>query len=72
MARAYGARNGCPQHILRFGILDFYRRVASFQAELRASLAAWSDAKPGNKFADGSRAPLHLPVLLPHYREFLL
>jgi hypothetical protein len=51
--------------------LDFYRRVASFQAGLRAGFAGSSDAKSSHKFADGSRAPLSLPVLLPHYRGFL-
>ena len=51
--------------------LDFYKQVASLQAELRANFAVSSDAKPGRRFADGSRAPLNLTLLLPHYRGFL-
>jgi formate dehydrogenase accessory protein FdhE len=51
--------------------LDFYRQVASIQAELRASFTASRDAKLSQKFADGSRTLLNLTLLLPHHRGFL-
>jgi len=70
-ARIRRAERLSATHPFASEFLDFYRRVASFQAELRASFAASSDAKSGQKFADGSRAPLNLTVLLPHYRDFL-
>jgi len=70
-ARIRRAERLSAAHPFASEFLDFYRRVASFQAELRASFAASSGAKSGQKFADGSRAPLNLPVLLPHYLRFL-
>ena len=70
-ARIRRAERLSATHPFASEFLDFYKRVASFQAELRASFAASSDAKSGQKFADGSRAPLNLTVLLPHYPGFL-
>jgi formate dehydrogenase accessory protein FdhE len=51
--------------------LDFYSQVASFQKMLRASFATASAVTSRRVFADGSRGPLDLTVLLPHYRSFL-
>ena len=70
-ARILRAERLSAAHPFASEFLDFYRRVASFQTELRASFAASSDAKSGHKFADGSRAALNLTVLLPRYPGFL-
>jgi formate dehydrogenase accessory protein FdhE len=70
-ARIRRAERLSAAHPFASEFLDFYRRVASFQAQLRANFAVSSGAKSNHKFADGSRAPLNLTVLLPHYRGFL-
>ena len=70
-ARIRRAERLSAAHPFASEFLDFYRRVASFQAELRASFAASNGANSSHNFADGSRAPLNLTVLLPHYRGFL-
>ena len=70
-ARIRRAERLSATHPFASEFLDFYKEIASFQKVLRAGFAASSDAKSSHKFADGSRAPLNLPVLLPHYRDFL-
>lgn len=70
-ARVRRAERLSAAHPFASEFLDFYKQVVSFQKVLRASFAAASDAKSSRVFADGSRDPLDLTVLLPHYRGFL-
>jgi formate dehydrogenase accessory protein FdhE len=70
-ARIRRAERLSAAHPFASEFLDFYHQVASFQKVLRASFAAASDVRSRRAFAAGSRDPLDLTVLLPHYRGFL-
>jgi len=51
--------------------LDFFRHVASFQKNLRANMASSGSVKSSGFSAPGTRGPLDLTELLPHFRGFL-
>jgi FdhE protein len=51
--------------------LDFYKRVAAFQKNLREKILPFSGTRGGAAFTATTREPLDLTVLLPHFRGFL-
>src|SRR3984893_3801321 len=70
-ARIRRAERLSQAHAFASEFLDFYKQVTSFQQTLRANFEASSAVKSSRGSAAGSREPLDLTVLLPHYRGFL-
>src|SRR5260370_2998264 len=70
-ARIRRAERLSSQHAFATEFLDFYKHIAAFQKALRANIAASSGLKSRDALGVGSRSPLALTVLLPHFRGFL-
>jgi len=70
-ARIRRAESLSSPHSAATEFLEFYKRVASFQKRLRASIAAAHQVNPSSASSSGLRGELDFTVLLPHFRSYL-